>query len=157
MEGNVHARFFGVTGRATASGLPGAASRVSKVKIEETKPHDRPNELSQPELDTALKRLAAWKLVHRPNHRAKTGHATEFHRQFSFESFEDAMHFMLAASRRIILMDHHPEWHNSYKSISVWSTTWETGFKPSLLDVELAAFSQRVAASRIGTLFMCGG
>ena len=123
--------------------------RVSKLKTEESKPHVRPNELSQLELDEALKGLVAWKLVHRPNNRAKTGHAVELHRQFSVEAFEDAMHFILAASRRIILMDHHPEWHNSYKSISVWSTTWEIGFKPSLLDVELAAYLDNLYASYI--------
>src|SRR5262245_29194233 len=56
------------------------AGRVSKVKSKETKPHVRPKELSQLELDEALTGLAAWKLVQRPNSRAKTGHATELHR-----------------------------------------------------------------------------
>jgi|GEM_PF-3999659 len=50
------------------------------------------------------------------------------------------MHFMLAASRRIGLMDHHPEWLNAYKTVSVWLTTWEIGFKPSALDVVLAGY-----------------
>jgi pterin-4a-carbinolamine dehydratase len=117
-----------------------SVQRVTKVKTKETKPHVRPNDLSQLELDEILKRLAAWNLAHRPNKRAKTGQAAELHRQFTFESFEDAMHFMLVASRRIMLMDHHPEWLNSYKSVSVWLTTWEVGFKPSSLDVELAAY-----------------
>ena len=110
------------------------------MKTEETKPHVRPKELSQVELDEALAHLSVWNLVHRPNNRAKSGHAFELHRKFTFQSFEDAMHFMLVASRRISLMDHHPEWLNSYKSISVWLTTWEIGFKPSSLDVELAAY-----------------
>ena len=110
------------------------------MKPKETKPHVPPKELSQLELDEALKRLAAWKLVQRPSLRSKTGAAEEFHRQFLFKSFEDAMHFMLAVSRHIGLMDHHPEWLNAYKTVSVWLTTWEIGFKPSPLDVELAGY-----------------
>lgn len=117
-----------------------SALHVSKVKAKESKLHVRPVELSQLELDDALKRLSAWKLVHRPSDRAKTGQAAELHRQFTFESFEDALHFMMTASRRIVLMDHHPEWLNSYRSVSVWLTTWEIGYKPSPLDVELASY-----------------
>ena len=117
------------------------------MKAKESKPHIRPDALTQPELDAALQRLPAWQLVHRPNQRAKTGQAIELHRQFSFESFEDAMHFMLAASRRIVLMDHHPEWLNRYKKVSVWLTTWEIDYRPSTLDVELAGHLENLYAS----------
>ena len=108
------------------------------MKDKDPKPHVRPNALSDSELDEALKRLTAWKVVQRPHPRAKAGQATELHREFTFESFEDAMRFMLDASHRMVLMDHHPEWLNAYKKVSVWLTTWETGYKPSRLDVQLA-------------------
>jgi 4a-hydroxytetrahydrobiopterin dehydratase len=117
------------------------------MKPSGSKPHVRPKELSPVEQDSALKRLAAWQLVQRPNTRAKTGHATELHRQFPFDSFEDALHFMLTASRRITLMDHHPEWHNSYKTVSVWSTTWEIDYKLSPLDIELATYLDELYTS----------
>jgi len=117
------------------------------MNSKELKPHVRPRELSQLELDESLKRLPTWQLVQRPNNRSQTGRATELHRQFSFASFEDAMHFMLTASRRVALMDHHPEWHNFYKTVSVWSTTWEIGYKPSPLDIELAGYLDELYTS----------
>jgi 4a-hydroxytetrahydrobiopterin dehydratase len=103
-------------------------------------------ELSQAELDVAVERLAAWTVVRRRNERAQSGQAVELHRQFTFASFEDAMHFMLTASRRIGRMDHHPEWLNAHRRVAVWLTTWETGFKPSARDLELAGYLDRLYA-----------
>jgi pterin-4a-carbinolamine dehydratase len=61
-------------------------------------------------------------------------------RRYTFESFEDAIHFMNAASRFISKYDHHPEWTNIWRTLIVYLTTWDIGNKPSLLDVDVAAY-----------------
>ncbi len=59
---------------------------------------------------------------------------------FEFTSFEDAIAFMGAAVAEIARLDHHPRWANIWRSVSVWLNTWDIGHKPSVLDIEFAAF-----------------
>lgn len=61
-------------------------------------------------------------------------------RSFEFASFEDAMHFMFSATRHIGRVDHHPDWENIWRTITIWLTTWDIGHKPSHYDVELAQY-----------------
>jgi len=61
-------------------------------------------------------------------------------RTFDFESFDDAIHFMSTASRFIDRIDHHPEWTNIWRTLIVYLTTWDIGHKPSMLDVDVAAY-----------------
>jgi pterin-4a-carbinolamine dehydratase len=61
-------------------------------------------------------------------------------RTFEFESFHDLIHFMNTAARFIDRIDHHPEWTNIWRTLVVYLTTWDIGFKPSMLDVDLAAY-----------------
>lgn len=65
---------------------------------------------------------------------------TSLMRSFEFASFEDAMHFMFSATRHIGRVDHHPDWENIWRTITIWLTTWDIGHKPSHYDVELAQY-----------------
>ena len=64
----------------------------------------------------------------------------DFARDYMFESFDDALHFMNTASRFISLTDHHPEWTNIWRTVRVRLTTFDIGFKPTMLDVDLASY-----------------
>ncbi len=44
-------------------------------------------------------------------------------REFEFDSFPDAMSFMLLISYEIEKLDHHPEWKNIYNKVFVELTT----------------------------------
>lgn len=95
--------------------------------------------LTDQQLRQALKRLPAWELDDSrvsPERKKKL----ELMRTYEFASFEDAIHFMSTSSRHISLKDHHPDWENIWKTITVWLTTWDIGHRPSHFDVELATY-----------------
>ena len=58
-------------------------------------------------------------------------------RTFEFQSFADAISFMVKASGKIEQIDHHPEWQNVNRSLRVELTTHNTG-SITQLDEELA-------------------
>jgi pterin-4a-carbinolamine dehydratase len=114
--------------------------------VEYPPPWVRPNVLSSIELNEILKRLPAWQIVRGPNSNAKSGEATELTRQFVFRSFEDAIHFMVTATRHISQVVHHPDWTNIWRTVVVRLITWDIGHKPSRLDVELAEYLEELYA-----------
>jgi pterin-4a-carbinolamine dehydratase len=79
-------------------------------------------------------RHPGWSVVNR------TPEKTELMRTYRFESFMDAVHFMNTASRFVDRLDHHPEWTNIWRTLVVYLTTWDIGKKPSMLDVDVAAY-----------------
>jgi 4a-hydroxytetrahydrobiopterin dehydratase len=48
-------------------------------------------------------------------------------KSFVFESFEDALFWMLRCSYDIVEMDHHPEWKNVYNRVEVTLRTHDAG------------------------------
>jgi 4a-hydroxytetrahydrobiopterin dehydratase len=46
---------------------------------------------------------------------------------FEFQSFEEAIEFMVRASKVISQMDHHPEWTNVYNRVMVSLCTHDAG------------------------------
>jgi pterin-4a-carbinolamine dehydratase len=93
--------------------------------------------LDDQNLRRAIERLPAWRVVKRTGEK---GEKTELMRTFQFQSFRDAIHFMNTASRFIEQIDHHPEWTNVWQNLIVYLTTFDIGFKPSMLDVDLATY-----------------
>jgi pterin-4a-carbinolamine dehydratase len=99
-----------------------------------------PKELTDEELDKALKLAPAWSLVNSPVPGAEPKKRVELMRTYEFHSFEDAMHFMGEATAYISRMNHHPRWQNVWRSLTIWLSTWDIGHRPSRLDVELAGY-----------------
>ncbi|MBW4690543.1 MAG: TIR domain-containing protein [Lyngbya sp. HA4199-MV5] len=93
--------------------------------------------LSEQELDQIPAILPQWT---KENGRLEAGVSIELRRNYEFETFESAMHFMLVASRRFSRVNHHPTWQNRYHIVIVWLTTWDNGFKPSIYDIDLAKY-----------------
>ena len=63
-----------------------------------------------------LKNLPGWSL--------KDG---KLHKEFEFESFNQAFGFMARASMEIEKLNHHPEWFNVYNKISIDLMTHDAG------------------------------
>ena len=72
--------------------------------------------LSQSDIDEALKNLPGWSVVNE-----------KLHKEFQFESFNQAFGFMTRAAMEIEKMNHHPEWFNVYNKITVELTTHDAG------------------------------
>ncbi|MBT8242131.1 MAG: 4a-hydroxytetrahydrobiopterin dehydratase [Nitrosopumilus sp.] len=72
--------------------------------------------LSQIEIDEQLKNLPGWSIVNE-----------KLHKEFQFESFNQAFGFMTRAAMEIEKINHHPEWFNVYNRITIDLTTHDAG------------------------------
>jgi 4a-hydroxytetrahydrobiopterin dehydratase len=72
--------------------------------------------LSQMDIDEQLKNLPGWSVVNE-----------KLHKEFQFDSFNQAFGFMTRAAMEIEKMNHHPEWFNVYNKITVELTTHDAG------------------------------
>lgn len=94
----------------------------------------RPEPLSDAELAAALDELDGWELV--------DGH---LHRDLAFADFTRAFGFMAAVATVAQALDHHPDWSNSYGTVTVDLVTHDAGGITEL-DVELARRMSDLAA-----------
>ena len=72
--------------------------------------------LSQIDIDEELKNLSGWNVVNE-----------KLHKEFQFDSFNQAFGFMTRAAMEIEKMNHHPEWFNVYNKIIIELTTHDAG------------------------------
>ncbi|NND86146.1 MAG: 4a-hydroxytetrahydrobiopterin dehydratase [Nitrosopumilus sp.] len=72
--------------------------------------------LSENDIKEELKNLQGWSVVNE-----------KLHKEFQFESFNQAFGFMTRAAMEIEKMNHHPEWFNVYNKITVELTTHDAG------------------------------
>ncbi|MCV0413157.1 4a-hydroxytetrahydrobiopterin dehydratase [Nitrosarchaeum sp.] len=72
--------------------------------------------LSENDIIEELKKLPGWSVVNE-----------KLHREFQFESFNQAFGFMTRAAMEIEKMNHHPEWFNVYNRITIELTTHDAG------------------------------
>jgi 4a-hydroxytetrahydrobiopterin dehydratase len=72
--------------------------------------------LSQIDIEEELKNLPGWSVVNE-----------KLHKEFQFESFNQAFGFMTRSAMEIEKMNHHPEWFNVYNKITIELTTHDAG------------------------------
>jgi 4a-hydroxytetrahydrobiopterin dehydratase len=72
--------------------------------------------LSPEKISEELKNLPGWSIKDE-----------KLHKDFEFESFNQAFGFMTRASMEIEKMNHHPEWFNVYNKLSVDLMTHDAG------------------------------
>lgn len=83
--------------------------------------------LSDDEIENALRELPGWEV--------RDG---KLHKTFKFDSFAQAIGWMVAVAIHADKADHHPEWSNVYNKVRVDLSTHDLGDAISKLDVELA-------------------
>ncbi len=72
--------------------------------------------LSSEQISGELKNLPGWSIKDE-----------KLHRDFEFESFNQAFGFMTRAAMEIEKMNHHPEWFNVYNKITIDLMTHDAG------------------------------
>ncbi len=72
--------------------------------------------LSSEQISEELKNLPGWSIKDE-----------KLHRDFEFESFNQAFGFMTRAAMEIEKMNHHPEWFNVYNKLTVDLMTHDAG------------------------------
>lgn len=75
-----------------------------------------PAELSNGEIEDALKDLPGWKPA-----------GNKLRKEFEFADFNQAFGFMTRAAMEIEKMNHHPEWFNVYNRLTIELTTHDAG------------------------------
>lgn len=85
----------------------------------------------------ALGKLPAWSVVEGRDAITRT---------FTFADFNQAFGFMARAALIAEKMDHHPEWTNVYKTVTVTLTSHDAG-GVTKRDIELAAAMDKIAAT----------
>lgn len=83
--------------------------------------------MNEREIETALQELPGWKVVD-----------GKLQKTFKFDSFAQAMGWMMSVAVVADKMDHHPEWFNVYSSVHVDLVTHDLGDAISNLDIDLA-------------------
>ena len=86
----------------------------------------------------ALAKLAGWSEVKDRDAITKT---------FTFRDFNEAFGFMTRAALVAEKLDHHPEWFNVYKTVTVTLSTHDAGGLTEK-DIVLAAAMDRIAGKR---------
>ena len=72
--------------------------------------------VSEAEIKEELKKLEGWNIKD-----------NKLHKEFQFDSFNQAFGFMTRAAMEIEKMNHHPEWFNVYNRITIDLTTHDAG------------------------------
>lgn len=105
-------------------------------------------ELTSEELKARLATTPGWKAV--TSHPSGSEHLTrnELRAVFEFRSFDEAIAFMAEAAPQMNRINHHPRWENTWKTVTVWLTTWDIGSKISDLDFEVARYLDALYASK---------
>ena len=75
--------------------------------------------------------------------------AEKLHKTFVFKDFVEAFGFMTKAAIAAEKMNHHPEWRNVYKTVSVDLTTHESG-GITRLDFDLAVRMETLVRGACG-------
>jgi 4a-hydroxytetrahydrobiopterin dehydratase len=91
--------------------------------------------LSLEERSEALARLPGWRMVEGRDAIART---------FTFADFNEAFGFMTRAALAAEKMDHHPEWTNVYRTVTVTLSSHDAGGL-TRRDVALAEAMDRIA------------
>jgi pterin-4a-carbinolamine dehydratase len=94
--------------------------------------------LTDAELHDELKLLSGWEPVESliPGDYPKS--RKELRRVYTFRSFGSAIKFMTSAVEPIREAQHHPRWENQWRTVTVYLSTWDIGFRVSRLDIEMA-------------------
>jgi 4a-hydroxytetrahydrobiopterin dehydratase len=90
--------------------------------------------LPRTKIKIALAGLPGWSL--RGEALAKT---------FQFETFREALGFMVRVGFEAEAMNHHPEWTNVYSRVAIRLNTHDAGGRVTAKDVELARRIQRIS------------
>jgi len=70
---------------------------------------------------------------------------------FTFQNFNQAANFMTLVSDYCRVLDHHPEWKNVFKTVTVSLTTWDAQRRITIYDLNLALY-MNMAAKEIAKL-----
>jgi 4a-hydroxytetrahydrobiopterin dehydratase len=88
----------------------------------------KPKILTPSEIETQLKGLSDWSV-----------NGSNIEASFAFHTFRDAISFIVQVAIEAEVMNHHPEFYNSYNKVSFSFCTHDVGNKITDADIAIAA------------------
>ena len=124
--------------------VEGYEFKEADQKVRLPQPQVKVKPLTPEELAAELKSLPGWEPVESliPGDYPKS--RQELRKAYVFRSFRAAIQFMSAAVEPIRESQHHPRWENQWRTVTVYLSTWDIGFRISPLDVQVAKILERV-------------
>jgi 4a-hydroxytetrahydrobiopterin dehydratase len=89
--------------------------------------------LTEAEVESALAELPGWKMK-----------AGKLHKSYKFDSFAQAIGWMVSVAVHADKLDHHPDWSNAYNRVEVDLVTHDMDDAISNLDVDLARTMEKL-------------
>jgi pterin-4a-carbinolamine dehydratase len=114
------------------------ACREVERQVRLPQPEVNVTPLTDVELHDELKLLAGWEPVESLIPGDYPKYRKELRRVYVFRSFRSAITFMTSAVEPIRKAQHHPRWENQWRTVTVYLSTWDIGFRVSRLDIEMA-------------------
>ena len=104
-----------------------------------------PDALSQEKLDLILRQeLTEWKVMHSPLPENPFVERAELYREFIFRDFQQVLEYMHKVGEICDTLPHHPRWENTWTSLKVYLTTWDSIHIISYKDIMLARHMERI-------------
>ena len=98
-----------------------------------------PDKINQEKLELILEQeLTEWKIVRSPLPEDPYITREELYREYIFKDFDKVLEFMLKVSKICNTLPHHPRWENTWTTLKVYLTTWDSTHIISYKDVMLA-------------------
>jgi pterin-4a-carbinolamine dehydratase len=98
-----------------------------------------PDELGKEKLGLILEReLVGWKLVASPLPENPSHERIELFREYIFKSFDQVLDYMLKVAPICNTLPHHPRWENTWTTLKIYLSTWDSNHIISYKDIMLA-------------------
>lgn len=104
-------------------------------------PLHKPDALSDERIKVALNDdLVGWELRCSPLPENGSLMRQELFKEFTFETFQDAIRFMGTVAPGCDIAIHHPRWENVWKTLRVYLSTWDIVHRVTDRDIQLARY-----------------
>jgi pterin-4a-carbinolamine dehydratase len=104
-----------------------------------------PDELDGKKLKLILEReLIAWKLVASPLPENPSQTRVELFREYVFKSFDQVLEYMSKVAPICNTLPHHPRWENTWTTLKIYLSTWDSNHIISYKDIMLARHMENI-------------
>jgi pterin-4a-carbinolamine dehydratase len=107
-----------------------------------------PDKLDEKKLLLILEQeLTQWKIVVSPLPEKPSQNRIELYRQYMFKTFDQVLEYMSKVAPICNTLPHHPRWENTWATLKIFLSTWDSDHIISYKDIMLARHMERIFRS----------
>lgn len=96
--------------------------------------------------------LIGWSVIATTTQDKPAQKQLELFKEFNFKSFNDALQYMTKVAKVCNKIPHHPRWENTYKSLKIYLSTWDSQHIITTKDIILACYMEQAFTNYSATL-----